>query len=258
MTNYGFIITRHVNSEITNKYWNHSVKCIKRLYPDKKIVIIDDNSNNDFLKADHEYPNAEVEIIQSEFSGRGELLPYYYYNKHKWFDNAIIIHDSVFFHRRIQFEQLITSRIKVMPLWFFYPDKENVSNTMRISSQLHNNIDITKLVSWNDHVLGLNKTQWFGCFGVQSFINCDFLGHLERRYKISNMLKAVNCRLDRCSLERIFGAIFFTEYQKIKKVKSVFGNIYQYQRWGYNFNEYENDLKRNQVPRAVIKVWTGR
>ena len=31
MSNYGFIITRHVNSEKTNKYWNQTVKLIRDL-----------------------------------------------------------------------------------------------------------------------------------------------------------------------------------------------------------------------------------
>ena len=43
---YGFIITRHVNSEKTNKYWNNAIICIRTFYPQKKIVIIDDNSNS--------------------------------------------------------------------------------------------------------------------------------------------------------------------------------------------------------------------
>ena len=42
METYGFIITRHVNSEKTNKYWNKCVKCIRTFYPLKKIIIIDD------------------------------------------------------------------------------------------------------------------------------------------------------------------------------------------------------------------------
>ena len=79
MNSFGFIITRHVNSETTNRYWNHSVKLLRSFYPERKIVIIDDNSNQNFVKADFDYKN--VEIIQSEFPGRGELLPYYYYLK---------------------------------------------------------------------------------------------------------------------------------------------------------------------------------
>jgi hypothetical protein len=133
MNDYGFIITRHVNSEKTNKYWNNCVRCIRRLYPFRKIVIIDDNSNQAFVNADYDYKN--VVIIQSEFPGRGELLPYYYFLKYAFFKNAVIINDSVFFHKRIHFEKF--DKIKVLPLWHFPGDKENVQNTMRISSCLH-------------------------------------------------------------------------------------------------------------------------
>ena len=105
MNSFGFIITRHVNSESTNRYWNHSVKCLRTLYPLKKIIIIDDNSNYNFVKADFNYKN--IEIIQSEFKGRGELLPYYYYLKNKFFENAVILHDSVFFHKRVYFEKFL-------------------------------------------------------------------------------------------------------------------------------------------------------
>jgi hypothetical protein len=99
MEKYGFIMTRHVNSEMTNNYWNQNIKCIRRFYPLIKIVVIDDNSNYDFVKPEYNYKN--VEIIQSEFKGRGELLPYYYFYKNKFFENAFIIHDSIFIHRKI-------------------------------------------------------------------------------------------------------------------------------------------------------------
>ena len=142
MNSFGFIITRHVNSESTNRYWNHSVKCLRTLYPLKKIIIIDDNSNYNFVKADFNYKN--IEIIQSEFKGRGELLPYYYYLKNKFFENAVILHDSVFFHKRVYFEKFLG--LKVIPLWFFYPDKENVVNTLRISNNLSNSVSLTQLI----------------------------------------------------------------------------------------------------------------
>ena len=85
MNTYGFIITRHVNSENTNKYWNQNVKLIRTFYPLRQIVIIDDNSTQEFVKADHQYKN--LTIIQSEYPGRGELLPYIYYLKYKWFSD---------------------------------------------------------------------------------------------------------------------------------------------------------------------------
>ena len=81
MDKYGFIITRHINSEKTNKYWNQCVKLIRTFYPFKQIIVIDDNSDQIFVRADHPYKN--LTIIQSEYPGRGELLPYIYYLKYK-------------------------------------------------------------------------------------------------------------------------------------------------------------------------------
>ena len=254
MSSFGFIITRHVNSEKTNKYWNHSVKLIKTIYPNNKIIIIDDNSNYDYVKSEFEYKN--VEIINSSFKGRGELLPYYYYIQNKFFENAVIIHDSVFIHKKINFE--ILNNINVLPLWFFYPDKENLNNTLRISKKLLNNNLLESKLTLENNIISMPNTKWYGCFGVQCYINHNFLLSLESKYKITNLISNVTCRLDRCCLERIFGCIFFTENQKILKQKSLFGNIHEYQTWGLTFDEYINKFNQGIVPRIVTKVWTGR
>jgi len=255
MDNFGFIITRHVNSAKTNKYWNHCVKCLRTLYPQKKIVIIDDNSNPEFIHADFDYEN--VKIIQTEFKGRGELLPYYYYINNKFFNNAIIIHDSVFFHRRVNFEKCIG--LKVLPLWYFYADDENIPNTLRIANKLKFPQNIQHKLNLKDEfILGMEVNKWYGCFGVQSFINYDFLYYLEQKYKLSNMISSVTCRKDRCCLERIFGCIFFTECKEIHRTKSLLGNIMKYQTWGYSFDEYEKDFIKGTIPQIVVKVWTGR
>jgi len=254
MNSYGFIITRHVNSETTNKYWNNCVKLLRTWYPFRQIVIIDDNSIQQFVKSDFDYQN--VTIIQSEFKGRGELLPYYYYLKNKFFENAIIIHDSIFFHRRIEFDAL--KNVNVLPLWFFYADKENVENTLRISNVLQNRNELQSKVSLNTTVLGLKHLKWYGCFGCQSYINHNFLTSIENKYQISRMIHVVKNRNDRCCLERIFGIIFFTECQKLFDRKSLFGNIMNYQKWGYSYNDYQNDLKKGKVPKAIVKIWTGR
>lgn len=253
---YGFIITRHVKCVKTNKYWNHCIKCIKQYYPYRKIVIIDDNSNKEFLKADTHYKN--VVIINSEFEGRGELLPYYYFYKNKFFDNAVIIHDSVFFHKKINFENYLS--FPVLSLWHFNADKENLTNTIRISNYLNNGSDIQKSLYLNEiNILGMREPDWYGCFGIQTFINHTFLVNIQQKYNIFNMLKAVHTRKDRCSLERIMGSIFFKELNKPYKMKSIFGDIMKYQKWGYTFENYENDLYiRKRIPKYIIKVWSGR
>lgn len=256
MNNFGFIITRHVNSEITNKYWNNSIKLLKFFYPNKKIVIIDDNSDSNFLKSDFDYNN--VEIIQSEFPGRGELLPYYYFIKNKFFENAVILHDSVFFHKRIHFEKL--NGVKAIPLWHFIKDKENLSNTLKIIEKLKNNVIIKDKLEINQNIMfSLTHSKWYGCFGCQSYINHSFLLHIEQKYNISSLTNVIKNRSDRCCLERIIGCIFYTESPKIITTKSILGDIMIYHLWGtYNYNMYENNLKKGTIPRGVIKVWTGR
>jgi hypothetical protein len=251
---YGFIITRHVNSEKTNKYWNHNIKLLKRLYPTTKIVIIDDNSNYDFVKTEHDLTN--VQIIQSEFPGRGELLPYYYLLKHRFFENALIIHDSVFIHRKINFDKL--RGVNVLPLWFFHSDTENIENTKRIIRSLRNYPYLEQMLVKQTLVLNMPQDKWFGCFGVQSYINLHFLESIERKYGITNLVHSVHNRADRCCLERIFGCIFFTECKPIIKIKSLLGNIMKYQSWGYTYDEYMEHLKKGTIQRNVIKVWTGR
>jgi hypothetical protein len=254
MNTFGFIITRHVNSEKTNKYWNNSVKLLRYFYPNNKIIIIDDNSNLNFLKNDFDYKNTT--IIQSEFLGRGELLPYYYFIKYKFFDNAVILHDSVFFHKRVNFEKLIINNIKVLPLWHFNYDNENINNTKRITMSLNNSYKILLNISNNTNFMETNK--WNGCFGVQSFINHTFLLYLQEKYRITNLITEVKTRPDRCCIERILGCIFCLEYDKLKYTKSLFGNIFSYQKWGYTYDEYKHNLKFNIIPAPIVKVWSGR
>ena len=250
---FGFILTRHVNNDSTNKYWNTCVRHLNAIYPTNSIVIIDDNSNPQFVKAEDEYKN--VTIVQSEFPRRGELLPYYYFYRHKYFDNAVIIHDSVFFQSKINFHILEKSQIKVLPLWHFNVQKyENSENTIRLAYTLKNNV---KIISMNHNEflgLDLNNTKWSGCFGVQSYINHQFLSFLQTKYQIFNLLTVVNKRSDRCCLERLFAIIFYIEYPILMKLKSLLGSIERYCKWGITYDEYI----KNKYKLPIVKVWTGR
>jgi hypothetical protein len=194
-------------------------------------------------------------IIQSDYPGRGELLPYYYYIRHKFFDNAVIIHDSVFFHKRISFQKL--QGIKVLPLWFFHSDSENIKNTLKISSCLRNYQSLHNKML-NENVIKMSSDKWSGCFGVQTYINHHFLLAIEHKYKISNMISHVLCRADRCCLERIMGCIFSSECPALMNRKSLLGDIMTYQKWGMSFDKYLKDLKEKKKIKAVVKVWSGR
>jgi hypothetical protein len=257
MSNFGFIITRHVNSLKANKYWNQCVKCIRTLYPFKKIVIIDDNSKKEFVKADFEYQN--VEVVQTEFHGRGELLPFYYLLKFKYFEHAVIIHDSVFFHKRIQFEKLMG--INVVPLWHFNADSVSVNKSLQMTRLLTNKEIVQQKLNHHNDILGLNYLKWFGCFGVQCFISLSFLSLLESKYKISSLVQVVKTRADRICLERIFGVLFYTENtNQLLKFRSILGNIFDHKHsFKYTYDAYELDMKNNNFNhQTLVKVWTGR
>jgi len=261
---YGFIITRHVNSVLTNQYWNECIQCIRTFYPKKKIIVIDDNSKKEFVKDFYHYQ--EVEIIESEFPQRGELLPYYYLLKNNYFDYAVIIHDSTFIKKRIFFEKIEFIKMKVLPLWHFTEADipENISNSLRLVSQLKNNEDIFRMfqsVLNKTELMGIPITnkKWYGCFGVQTFISRSFIIQLQNKYNIFNLLNYVKNRADRCCLERVMGALFYLEYTFIKKMPSLLGCIKTYMKFGYSFKEYIDDMKKvAKLPLPVIKVWTGR
>ena len=54
------------------------------------------------------------------------------------------------------------------------------------------------------------------------------------------------------------GVIFSIEVPTLNKIKSLFGKIFDHQKWGYSYEEYINHVKYNKLPKLVIKVWTGR
>jgi len=258
MSNYGFIITRHVNSKKTNLYWNQSVKLIRKFYPLNQIIIIDDNSNQTFVKAHFEY--TDLTIIQSEYPGRGELLPYIYYLKYKWFPNAVIIHDSLFIHKKIHFEQI---KMPVLPLWHHKYDKENKTNLFRIASKLSNNYKLfNKLNTKEENVIKFikNETDTFNlCFGCQCYIKLSFLETLQHKYNINDLVHVIHNRTDRCSLERILGLLFCEEYPKLLQINSLFGDIFKFPKvFDYKYDDYANDCKQNKIINLVVKVWSGR
>lgn len=256
---FGFIITRHVNSETTNKYWNQCVKLIRSIYPTRQIIIIDDNSNQDLIKSDYEYQN--ITIIQSEYPARGELLPYFYYLRYKWFPSAVIIHDSVFIHKRIRFDKF---NIGVMPFWHHIYDNENQNNIIRIASALTNNKRIIYKLSQNkknNNILGLKTSNdnFNLCFGCQCYIKLPFLEFLQQKYQITNLVNVVHNRLDRCSLERVLGLLFCEEMPSIKQIGSFFGDIIiKNNAFKYNYDNYMTDLRNKKKMLPMVKVWTGR
>lgn len=251
MEEIGFIITRHVTNEQTNKYWNRAILCIRKFYPNNKIVVIDDNSCVSFVKPSVRLLN--VIFIKSEFPGAGEILPYYYLLKYKLFKFAIIIHDSVFIHKQLPINAVF-SKHEVMPLWHFEGDDSDRIIRDSLISHLKNSHTILTKANQSKVVLGLHK--WHGCFGGQTMISLQFLKRIEDKYNITKLVTLITRRNQRMAFERIIGLIISIETNSSQK--SLFGNIHKYQTFGYTYDNYITDFNKGSIPRYVVKVWTGR
>lgn len=232
MSDLGFIILRYVNSTMTNKYWIKCYKCIRRLYPENKILIIDDNSNYDYVSHPELYKTV---FINNEYPKRGELMPYIYYLRNKLFKKAVILHDSVFINKYIDF-----SIDKYKLIWEIGHTYNKPDDEIRMI-QLFND---DKLLDFYH-----NKKKWKGCFGGMTVISYEYLVHINSKYDLSKLLDVVLTRKNRSSFERVIGCILQIEFEK----ETLFGNIKDYIPWGINYYEKE---KFNHLP--IIKVWTGR
>lgn len=247
----GFILTRHVNSQNTNLYWIECINQIRKFYPISKIVIIDDNSNPKYLN--HNGVDLEnCQIIDSEFKKRGEILPYYYLYKHRFFEKAVIIHDSVFIHSPIDFSNV--DNIKF--LWSFDGDYvENFLIERFMLSKFKNREELLELHS--------NRKSWVGCFGVMSVVTYDFVKLLNDKYNLFNVMGLIDSRMKRCCLERVFGIVCHHALASIEHTQpiSIFGDInLSIPHNKYSFSEYLRDKNHNNIQgnRHFVKVFSGR
>lgn len=233
----GFIILRHVNNDSTNKYWIRCYHSIRKYYPENNILIIDDNSDYSFITEAELY---NTTIINSEYHKRGEILPYYYYLQNKLFDIAVIIHDSVFINKYIDF-----SVEKYKLIWDFTHDWDQIEDETKMI-HLFNDVALTKFYE--------NKQLWKGCFGGMSIITHDYLTFVNSNYDISKLLDCITCRYNRCSFERVIAVLLQScLLQKDGIQESLLGNIHQYGIWEITIVDID---KIEHLP--IIKVWTGR
>lgn len=232
MSSIGFIMLRHVNNQFTNQYWIHCYNSIRKYYPENWILIIDDNSNYQHVTHHAVY---NTTIIQSEFPGRGELLPYYYYVHNQLFDIAVIIHDSVFVNKYIDFN---VDKYKL--IWEFEHKWDQIEDERKIIN-VFNDAELLKFYD--------NKSLWKGCFGGMVVIRHDFLLEINNKYEISKLLDHILNRYNRCSFERVIACLL----QKTQPKTVLYGNIHNYMKWCTKFHQKESF---NHLP--LIKVWTGR
>lgn len=245
---YVFVILRHLRTVRDNDLWISSYNSIRKFYTNK-IVIIDDNSEVNTVNG----KLINTEVIYSEFPGAGEILPYYYFLKHKWADRMIFLHDSMFIHRPFRDTEL-EGDIKFH--WHFDGSTNDSRKINNYLSLLTHNSELQAFVTDND-------TKWYGCFGATTICDLATIQYLEEEYKIfSSLVLSIRTRKDRETFERVFGIVLYFEGILVGNNCSNFGDILKYpgafESENNNVETAAHIIGQRGYDTAIIKVWRGR
>ena len=244
---YVFVILRHIGITQDNNLWTSSYQSIRKFYTNP-IIIIDDNSKINTVNG----KLVNTEIIQSEFNGAGEILPYYYFLQHKWADRMIFLHDSMFLNRPFK-ESELSGLIRFH--WYF--------NNTEIREQNKINTYLSMLRN-HGGLLDYAKTNqsWKGCFGGATIVDLEVVEHLEKKYDFfSTLTLSIKSRKERETFERLLGIVVYYE-KMIEEPCSNFGSITQYPN---AFESQHTDyptathiVSQHKYNTAILKVWRGR
>ena len=237
---YVFVILRNIQQAMDNELWLSCYNSIRQYYTNQ-IIIIDDNSSINTYNG----KLVNTDVIQSEFNGAGEILPYIYFQKQRWADTMIFMHDSMVLHRTFTEDELDH---EVVFHWHF---KETSQDLIKKSSTLLSLLRVSSEV--NTYAL---SGEWIGCFGGALIIDIAVVDMLEEKYKISNLTTYVRTRKQRQLVERVIGILLSYE----KKVRSNFGDITKFP-YPFEVNSLQATVKNISYANyntAIIKIWRGR
>lgn len=281
----GIIIIRHITDDETSMYWRYCVRSVRVNHPEVPIVIIDDNSTSIFVTDALKKEEAELykcRVIYSIYKKQGEFLPYYYFSlsQNGWFENALIIHDSVFFTQPLTNLDVVFDIIGkhgFLFLWHFEYLYEDVNDEVKLITALKNGNDIIEKVYYD-------RSMWSGCFGAMAFVSYAFTVKMFESYAFSNLLHEIATRRNRMSFERLIACTMIhaaiqedasknkSQEKSYYKMHSYLGRIHDYCKWGLRFSEIQDEfiaaLESKQLQRGeeeesniqfpLIKVWSGR
>lgn len=245
---YVFVILRHLRTGSDNDLWISSYNSIRRHYTNK-IIIIDDNSLINTVNG----KLYQTDILQSDYAGAGETLPYYYFLMHRWADRMIFVHDTMFLYRSFRIEEVDTDcRFH----WsFVHSDATSTARLQQIIPSLRNHQELMPYIN--------QPESWRACFGVAMVVGIEVVERLEQKYKLfSTMTMMVRNRKDREMAERLVGLVLFHEDIVTTETCSNFGDILAYpsafqSEWS-NLSTARYQLEHAGYDSALIKVWRGR
>jgi len=250
MDDIGFIIVRHVETIEQSEYWKECYTSIRKFYPDKKIIIVDNDSDVNLIDFKFELTNCE--IINSEIPDSRFFAPFYYLlTKNFDFEVAVILHDGMIFTDYINFDNIEECKF----LWHF-TTKCYLYNVENLLSELVNSDSLLKTYQENN---------WIGSLGATGVFNISFLRKLEEQYKITTLKNKINSGESVQDWERIIGIIMYHSSEKLKYNLSYFGDCvnnfginFDILYWRYSFQNYLIDKVNNNLRTPLIKIFGGR
>ena len=241
----GFIIPSYVATYEHLNLLLLGVSKIRKYYQSNKIVIIDDNSPLPIKNIPDIINDINIHVELAEYKC-GEMNPYFYYYKNKYFTRAVIIQDS--FHLKRSLPAVYS--IDINFIWFF----RHHHNWRSIRAPLTEYNTKNNIINHDDEILDLiniglpdnefkklfktlyfDKNAWNGCFGCMSIISHNFLVELQTMTSVLDIIPYIRHRRDRMAMESIFAvACFYT-----KKI-SIAHNNYFYDAEYTHLNSVEN------------------
>ena len=218
---FGFIITRCVNENEQDLLWRECLACVREWYPATPFIIIDDHST---VEIDTKDLDDYTIVVHSELApGVGELLPYYYLYTYKYFDKAIIMHDSVFLQKPFKSNELENIRT-VRFLWKFYEFEHDQPSVNLIS-----------------------------------IITTSFLDALVNKYSLFALVPLISTRSERKCMERIFAIACFMYLDGCLQ-PSMFGKIRDDmpEPFTLTYDTYNKNKPIFKAEFGAIKVYSSR
>lgn len=213
---FGFIIPTYIATEAHLAVLKEGLRRI-RLYHNYPIVIINDHSPIDLSNLEKEFKDVTVELSLNK--GAGEMNPYLHYYLHKYFDTAIILHDSMHLNKPleniglvldIKFVRHFTNHVihwsTLTEPKTDYNQKYGIKTHDDLIIHLLKKVLSEKNLPFLDFCLERypKKRTWVGCYGIQTIITHDFLKELQEKTNILDFTVIATNRRSRCAMESIF------------------------------------------------------
>ena len=194
--------------------------------------------------------NCQIVDVEEKDRRSAELLPYIYFYKYKWFNKMLFVQDSVFINKYIDF-----SEFKDVKFIAYNTPEEDFGSGNQVNTLLEN-------ISNNNEIKILRDSlKWKSCWGVQSFIEYDFLQIIEKKYNIENLINHIKDRPHRVGFERVFGLLCCNEKKSLNDDCSICGNYINIESTDYDAGDINNilfNMDFSQSQNKFIKIHLGR